>query len=134
VSDGDLAIMRRIDELHVAVPVRGQPDAKLSTAGRTRRGRSRRRGTRSTPTCCVTLAVTQPNQVWATAITYVPMARGFAYLDADASVPEARTGIGRYLAFCNAVRPHFACTKRWCSLRIGTQLRRCFPEGAVLWI
>jgi putative transposase len=24
--------------------------------------------------------VTRPNQVWATDITYVPMARGFAYL------------------------------------------------------
>ena len=30
------------------------------------------------------------------------------YLNAYASVPEARTGIGRYLAFYNAVRPHSA--------------------------
>jgi putative transposase len=28
------------------------------------------------------------------------------YLLAYASVPEARAGIGRYLAFYNAVRPH----------------------------
>jgi putative transposase len=30
------------------------------------------------------------------------------YLHAYASVPEARAGIGRYLAFYNAVRPHSA--------------------------
>jgi transposase InsO family protein len=30
------------------------------------------------------------------------------YLNAYASVPEARAGIGRYLAFYNAVRPHSA--------------------------
>ena len=30
------------------------------------------------------------------------------YLNAYASVPEARAGIGRYLAFYNAVRPHTA--------------------------
>lgn len=30
------------------------------------------------------------------------------YLDAYASVPEARAGIGRYLTFYNAVRPHSA--------------------------
>ena len=26
------------------------------------------------------LAINQPNQVWATDITYIPMARGFVYL------------------------------------------------------
>ncbi|MDQ1231210.1 transposase InsO family protein [Sphingomonas sp. SORGH_AS 879] len=30
------------------------------------------------------------------------------YLNAYASVPEARAGIGRYIAFYNAVRPHSA--------------------------
>lgn len=30
------------------------------------------------------------------------------YLNADASVPEARADIGRYLAFYKAVRPHSA--------------------------
>ena len=30
------------------------------------------------------------------------------YLSAYASVPEARAGIGRYLGFYNAVRPHSA--------------------------
>ncbi len=30
------------------------------------------------------------------------------YLNAYASVPEARAGIGRYMAFYNAVRPHSA--------------------------
>lgn len=30
------------------------------------------------------------------------------YLYAYASVPEARTGIGRYIGFYNAIRPHSA--------------------------
>jgi putative transposase len=30
------------------------------------------------------------------------------YLNAYASVPEARVGIGRYLGFYNVVRPHSA--------------------------
>lgn len=30
------------------------------------------------------------------------------YLNAYASVPEARAGIGRYFTFYNAVRPHSA--------------------------
>jgi len=30
------------------------------------------------------------------------------YLNAYASVPEARAGIGRYIGFYNAVRPHSA--------------------------
>jgi len=30
------------------------------------------------------------------------------YLNAYASVPEARAGIGRYLPFYNAIRPHSA--------------------------
>ncbi len=68
--------------------------------------------------------------VWATDIPYVPMARGFVYLvviverlwrsvkyekvylNAYASVPEAGAGIGRYIGFYNAVRPHSALRGR----------------------
>jgi putative transposase len=36
------------------------------------------------------LAISQPNQVWATDITYIPMAHGFAYLVAEVD-PQIRT-------------------------------------------
>jgi putative transposase len=35
------------------------------------------------------LAVTRPNQVWATDITYIPMARGFVYLIAIVALRQA---------------------------------------------
>ena len=41
---------------------------------------SRRRATRSIPICCAAWRSTEPNQVWAADITYIPMARGFLYL------------------------------------------------------
>ena len=51
------------------------------------------------------LAVTRPNQVWATDITYVPMARGFAYLVAivdwfSRRVLAWRVSISLDAAFC----------------------------------
>ena len=49
-----------------------------STASRIRR--SRRPATRSIRTCCGGLTIDRPNHVWATDITYIPMARGFVYL------------------------------------------------------
>ena len=76
VSAADLAIMRRIDELHLDYPVRGQPDAARSAAAGGRLGRpaacrdadeadgdrgdlppartrqNRRQGTRFTRICC----------------------------------------------------------------------------------
>lgn len=225
VPDGDLAIMRRIDELHLLYPFAGSrmlrdllrqegiEVGRLHVATLMKRMRIKaiyRRPNTSKPASghkvypylLRKLAVTRPNQVWATDITYVPMARGFVYLvaivdwfsrrvlawrvsisldaafciealeealarygkpmifnsdqgsqftstaftavlhreqiaismdgkgrwrdnvfverlwrsvkyeevylNAYASVPEARTGIGRYLAFYNAVRPHSA--------------------------
>lgn len=223
VFSADLTIMRRIDELHLLYPFAGsrmlrdllwQEGAavgRLHVATLMKRMRIEaiyRRPNTSKPApghkvypyLLRKLAVTQPNQVWATDITYVPMARGFVYLvaivdwftrrvlswrvsisldaefciealeealarhgepaifnsdqgsqftstafiavllrekvaismdgkgcwrdnvfverlwrsvkyeevylNAYASVPEARAGIGRYLAFYNAVRPH----------------------------
>jgi putative transposase len=225
VPDGDLAIMRRIDELHLLYPFAGSrmlrdllrqegvEVGRLHVATLMKRMRIEaiyRRPNTSKPApgykiypyLLRNLAVTRPNQVWATDITYVPMARGFislvaiidwfsrrvlawrvsisldaafciealeealarygkpaifhsdqgsqftstaftavlhreqiaismdgkgrwrdnvfverlwrsvkyeeVYLNAYASVPEARAGIGLYLGFCNAVRPHSA--------------------------
>ena len=225
VSAADLAVMRRIDELHLLYPFAGSrmlrdllrqegvEAGRLHVTTLMKRMRIEaiyRRPNTSKPALghkvysylLRKLAVTRPNQVWATDITYVPMARGFVYLvaivdwfsrrvlawrvsisldagfciealeealahhgkpaifnsdqgsqftstaftavlhreqiaismdgrgcwrdnvfverlwrsvkyeevylNAYASVPEARAGIGRYLAFYNVVRPHSA--------------------------
>jgi len=105
VSDADLALLRRLDALHLELPYAG---ARLLrrllrregvTVGRRhvatlmRRlaitaiapqpGTSRRH--RAHPVYPYLLrgrAITAPNQVWAMDITYIPMARGFVYLAA----------------------------------------------------
>ncbi|MGY3333816.1 transposase InsO family protein [Mesorhizobium sp. USDA 4775] len=51
------------------------------------------------------LAVTRPNQVWATDLTYIPMARGFCYLGAvvdwfTRKVLSWRLSITMDAAFC----------------------------------
>lgn len=61
VSEGDLALMRRIDELHLNHPFAGA-----------RMLRDLLRG----------LEIAQANHVWAMDITYIPMRKGFVYLAA----------------------------------------------------
>jgi putative transposase len=105
VSAGDLALMRRIDELHLDYPFAGS--RMLQTflvregydAGRLhvatlmkRMGIEAiyRRPNTSKPApghaifsyLLRKLPVTRPNQVWGMDITYIPMARGFVYLAA----------------------------------------------------
>ena len=103
VSDSNLAIMRRIDELHLLYPFAGSrmlrdllrqeglAVGRLHVATLMKRMRIEaiyRRPNTSKPApghkiypyLLRKLAVTRPNQVWATDITYVPMARGFVYL------------------------------------------------------
>jgi putative transposase len=103
VSSADLAIMRRIDELHMAYPFAGSRMLRDLLAGEgIKIGRLHvaalmkrmaieaiyRRPNTSKPApghkiypyLLRKLAVTRPNQVWATDITYIPMARGFVYL------------------------------------------------------
>ena len=103
VSAADLAIMRRIDELHLAYPFAGSRMLrdllgregvevgrlhvatlmkKMAIAAiYPRRNTSKPApGHKVYPYLLRKLAVTRPNQVWATDITYVPMARGFVYL------------------------------------------------------
>ena len=103
VSTADLAVMRRIDELHLDYPFAGSRMLRAMLAnegiaiGRTHvRALMRRMGIEALyrrprtskpvpghkiyPYLLRDLAVTRPNQVWAADITYIPMARGFIYL------------------------------------------------------
>ena len=102
-SPESLALMRRIDELHLDHPFAGarmlrdllRPEG--IGAGRKRIGRLmvkmgiealyRKASTSKTapghhiyPYLLRNLAIDRPNQVWATDITYIPMRRGFVYL------------------------------------------------------
>jgi putative transposase len=102
-SDADLALMRRIDELHLEHPFAGSRMLRdmLKADGRDvgrrhvatlmkkmgveaiyRRPNTSKPapGHKIYPYLLRNLAVTRPNQVWASDITYVPMARGFVYL------------------------------------------------------
>ena len=102
-STADLALMRRIDALHLEYPFAGSR-MLLGLLRQEGHGVGRlhvatlmkqmgimalyRRPTTSHPTpghqiypyLLRKVAVTKPNQVWAMDITYVPMARGFVYL------------------------------------------------------
>ena len=103
VSVSDLALMRRLDELHLEFPfagsrmLRGLLAAEGSKIGRRhvktlmkrmgiealyRRPRTTKPepGHKIYPYLLRGLTVTRPNQVWAMDITYIPMARGFVYL------------------------------------------------------
>jgi putative transposase len=105
VSPADLAIMRRIDELHLEYPFAGSRmlrdllRGEGVETGRQRVARMMKRrgiealyrrpntskpapGHKIYPYLLRGLAVTRPNQVWAMDITYIPMARGFVYLAA----------------------------------------------------
>lgn len=99
----DLALMRRLDELHLELPFAGSRMLRDLLCGegvavgrqhvRTlmrrvgitaiyqRPSSSRRHPTHPIfPYLLRTLTVTRPNHVWAADITYIPMARGFVYL------------------------------------------------------
>ena len=124
----DLAVMRRIDELHLDYPFAGSRMLRDLLRGEgVEIGRQRvarmmkrmdiealyRRPNTSKPTPghkiypyllrCV--AVERPNQVWAMDITYIPMARGFVYLAAvvdwfSRRVLAWRVSITMEVAFC----------------------------------
>ncbi len=105
VSVADLALMRRIDELHLEYPfagsrmLQGLLSAEGHVTGRLHVATLMKRmgiealyrrpntskpvpGHKIFPYLLRKLPVTQPNQVWAMDITYIPMARGFVYLTA----------------------------------------------------
>jgi putative transposase len=103
VSDAELALMRRIDELHLELPFTGSRllrdllNAEAVAVGREHvrtlmrrmgitavyqrpKTTRRHRGHPVFPYLLRTLRITRPNHVWAADITYLPMARGFVYL------------------------------------------------------
>jgi putative transposase len=130
VSDFDLALMRRIDAVHLDMPwwgargMRRVLKAEFPGVGRRRYatlmrtmgisavcpqpGTSKRH--RAHPVYPYLLrhrAITRPNAVWAMDITYIPMARGFVYLTvvmdwASRRVLSSRVSVTLDSAFCIA--------------------------------
>ena len=105
VSEKNLAMMRKIDELHLNYPFAGSRMLrdllrqqgvgvgrqhvgtlmkKMGIEAIYRRPNTSKPapGHRIYPYLLRNLAVTRPNQVWAMDISYIPMARGFVYLAA----------------------------------------------------
>ncbi len=103
VPERDLALMRRLDQLHLELPFAGSRMLRdLLRAEGVAIGREhvrtlmRRMGIKAIyrrpkttrrhrahpvyPYLLRTLTITRPNHVWAADITYIPMARGFVYL------------------------------------------------------
>ena len=128
VSETDLAIMRRVDRLHLECPfagsrmLRGLLAAEGCKIGRRhvktlmrrmgiealyRRPRTTQPepGHKIYPYLLRGLKITRPNQVWAMDITYIPMARGFVYLAVvldwfSRRVLSSRVSITMEAAFC----------------------------------
>jgi putative transposase len=113
VSQADLKLMRRIDELHLEWPFLGSRMLrnmlrlegiavgrkhvatlmrKMGIEAIYRRANTSRRHPRHAiyPYLLRNLTIDRPNQVWATDVTYIPMARGFVYL--VAVTPSTRLG------------------------------------------
>jgi putative transposase len=113
VSSADLALMRRIDEMHLEHPFMGARMLRRQLAregiyaGRRHIATLMRRmgiealtpqpgtskaqpGHKIYPYLLRKLAITQANQVWALDTTYIPMARGFVYLTAVVDVASRR--------------------------------------------
>ncbi|MGH6630781.1 MAG: IS3 family transposase, partial [Burkholderiales bacterium] len=105
VSEADLVLMRRIDELHLKWPFLGARRLrdqlvtegfmvgrkhvgtlmrKMGISALYRKPKTSTPGTgtshRVFPYLLRNLVIDRPNQVWATDITYLPMAKGFMYL------------------------------------------------------
>ena len=141
VSGADLAVMRRMDELHLDYPfadsrmLRDLLIAEGFTVGRLHVATLMKRmgiealyrkpntskpalGHKIYPYLLRKLPVTCPNQVWAMDITYIPMARGFAYLAAvvdwfSRRVLAWRLSITLEAAFCiEALEEALACYGR----------------------
>jgi len=128
VSDGDLRLLRRIDELHLEYPFAGSRMLRdmlrregfisgrrhvatlmrrMSIEALYRRPNTSRRHPAHLvhPYLLRGLAVTRPGQVWAMDITYIPMSRGFVFLAAvidwfSRKVLAWRLSITMDTAFC----------------------------------
>jgi len=127
-SAADLKLMRRIDELHLDYPFAGSRMLqkllkregyetgrlhvrtlmkRMGIEALYRKPRTSKPGDghKIYPYLLGKLAVTRPNQVWATDLTYIPMARGFCYLVAvvdwfTRKVLSWRLSITMDAAFC----------------------------------
>jgi putative transposase len=105
VPDSDLAVMRRMDELHLELPFAGSrmlrdllnkegiaigrchvttlmKRLRIEALYRKPNTSKAKPGHKIYPYLLRGLMIDRPNQVWAMDITYVPMARGFVYLAA----------------------------------------------------
>jgi putative transposase len=128
VSAADLAIMRRMDQLHLELPFAGSRmlrdllNREGIKIGRSHVGTLMKRmgikalyrkpntskpalGHKIYPYLLRGMTIDRPNQVWAMDITYVPMARGFVYLAAvvdwfSRRVLSWRVSITLEAAFC----------------------------------
>jgi putative transposase len=128
VSEADLTLMCRIDELHLEWPFAGARMLrdllrqegfkvgrkhvatlmrKMGIEALYRRPNTSRRHPEHPvyPYLLKNLAILRPNQVWAMDITYIPMARGFVYLAAvvdwhSRKVLAHRVSITMETAFC----------------------------------
>ena len=112
-NTADLALMRRIDELHLQYPFMGARQLRRQLqregveVGRRHIGTLMRRmgiealapqpgtskrapGHKTYPYLLRKLAIARSNQVWALDTTYIPMARGFVYLTAVVDVASRR--------------------------------------------
>jgi putative transposase len=112
-SEADLALMRRIDELHLEYPFMGARQLRRQLqregvkVGRRHIGTLMQRmgiealapqpgtskrapGHKIYPYLLRKLAIARSNQVWALDTTYIPMARGFVYLTAVVDVASRR--------------------------------------------
>ena len=112
VPEADLAIMRRLDRLHLEYPfmgarmLRDQLNRRGFTVGRKhvaplmrtmgiealyRRSNTSKRhpGHKVYPYLLRGMAIERPNQVWAMDTTYIPMAQGFVYLTAVLEIGRA---------------------------------------------
>ena len=113
VSPAELGLMRRIDELHLAHPFLGarRLARMLQREGfkvgrdhvgtlmrlmgieaiyRRKRTTMPQKGHKIYPYLLGNVAIERPNQGWAADITYLPMAKGFAYLVAILASTAAR--------------------------------------------
>lgn len=157
VADADLALMRRLDALHLEFPYagarllrrvlrrQGVQVGRRHVATLMRRmaitaiapqpGTSRRH--RAHPVFPYLLrgrTITQPNHVWAMDITYIPMARGFVYLAAvmdwaSRRVLSWRVSITLDPAFClDAVEE--AVAKHGCPTILNTDQGAQFTSAA----
>jgi len=113
LSERDLMLMRRIDELHLELPFYGSRKLadqlrreghevgrrhvatlmrRMGIEALYRRPRTSvpARGAAIYPYLLAGLAIERPNQVWASDITYLPMAHGFLYLVAILDVASRK--------------------------------------------